>query len=204
MFRMHQEGQYHNRYSYREWVSTKILVSVKDTIKTMSILCIKIYLPLPKNPLFYASARQIIAEDKVLTIKVKPGWRKGTKITFEGMGNEIHGMYPADVIFVVAEKQHPSFRREGDDIHLEVEIPLVEALTGCTLAVPLLEGQVMSMEIDDVIYPGYEKIIEGQGMPSHNDPKTRGNLIIKFSVEFPKELTEEQRSNIVDILHDTR
>ncbi|XP_073035961.1 uncharacterized protein [Primulina eburnea] len=147
---------------------------------------------------------QIIEEDKVLTIKVKPGWRKGTKITFEGMGNEIQGMYPADVIFVVAEKQHPSFRREGDDIQLEVEIPLVEALTGCTLAVPLLEGRVISVEIDDVIYPGYEKIIEGQGMPRQKDPKTRGNLIITFSVEFPKELTDEQRSNIVDILQDTR
>ncbi|XP_073138594.1 uncharacterized protein [Henckelia pumila] len=147
---------------------------------------------------------QVIEEDKVLTIKVKPGWKKGTTITFEGMGNEIQGMYPADVIFVVAEKQHPTFHREGDDLQLEVEIPLVEALTGCTLAVPLLEGRVMSMDIDDIIYPGHKKIIEGQGMPRQNDPKTRGNLIITFSVEFPKELTEEQRSNIVDILQNTR
>ena len=46
--------------------------------------------------------RQIIEEKEKLTIKVKPGWRKGTKITFDGMGNETPGTYPSDIIFVVA------------------------------------------------------------------------------------------------------
>ncbi|KAI3464531.1 hypothetical protein Pfo_021194 [Paulownia fortunei] len=153
------------------------------------------------NNLFCDSAtRQILEEDEVLTIKVKPGWRKGTKITFEGMGNEVPGTDPADVIFVVAEKKHPLFRRQEDDLEMGVEIPLVEALTGFTLAVPLVGGQTLSLTINDIVHPGYEKIIAGQGMPKQNEPGTRGNLIITFSIKFPEELTEEQRSDAANIL----
>lgn len=146
--------------------------------------------------------RQIVEEDEVLTIKVQPGWRKGTKITFEGKGNEMPGTDRADVIFVVAEKQHPLFRRREDDLELGIEIPLVDALTGCTLSVPLL-GRQTSLTIEDIVHPAYEKIIAGQGMPKQNEPGTRGNLIITFLVKFPEELTEEQRSNAANILQHT-
>ncbi|MCE3052281.1 hypothetical protein HAX54_052083 [Datura stramonium] len=141
-------------------------------------------------------------EEEALTIKVKPGWTKGTKITFEGKGNERPGTSPADVIFVIAEKRHPLFKREGDNLELAVEIPLVKALTGCTISIPLLGGEKMSLTIDDVICPGYEKIIAGQGMPKPKEQGNRGNLIITFLVAFPTELTEEQRSDVVRILQD--
>ncbi|KAI3745899.1 hypothetical protein L6452_08310 [Arctium lappa] len=88
--------------------------------------------------------RQIIQEDEVLTIKVKPGWKngkKGTKVTFEGMGNETPGVCAADITFVVDEKRHPVFKRNGDDLEVAIELPLVDALTGCTLTVPFLDGE---------------------------------------------------------------
>ncbi|KAK6132346.1 hypothetical protein DH2020_033906 [Rehmannia glutinosa] len=143
---------------------------------------------------------QIVEEDEVFTIKVKPGWKRGTKITFEGMGSEIPGTDPADVIFTIAENKHPTFTRQEDDLELGVKISLVEALTGCSLPIQLLGGQIMNLTIDDVIHPGYKKIIAGQGMPKQNDPTTRGNLIVTFSIKFPKELTEEQRSDAANIL----
>lgn len=39
-----------------------------------------------------------------LTVAVKPGWKKGTKITFPGEGDEGAGVLPADVVLVVAER----------------------------------------------------------------------------------------------------
>ncbi|GAV61179.1 hypothetical protein CFOL_v3_04707, partial [Cephalotus follicularis] len=80
----------------------------------------------------------IVKEVEVLKIKLKPGWKKGTKITFEGKGDERPGYLPADIIFLIEEKRHPLFKRRGDDLEIAAEIPLVKALTGCTLSVPLL------------------------------------------------------------------
>ncbi|KAL3513645.1 hypothetical protein ACH5RR_026362 [Cinchona calisaya] len=146
---------------------------------------------------------QIIQEDEMLTIKVKPGWRKGTKITFEGMGNEMPGADPADVIFTISEKRHELYSRKGDDLELAVEIPLVRALTGCTIPIPLLGGEKMILSIDDIISPAIQKIIAGQGMPKPHEQGKRGNLIITLLVKFPTELTDDQRSEIVGILQDS-
>lgn len=120
-------------------------------------------------------------------------------------------MHPADIIFVIEEKRHSIFKREGDDLELGVQIPLVEALTGCTLAVPLLGGGKINLSLgDEIIFPGYEKIIHGQGMPCCKEGFTmsptnfsRGDLRLRFLVIFPTELTDEQRSDIVSILQDS-
>ncbi|KAJ0789513.1 putative chaperone DnaJ, HSP40/DnaJ peptide-binding protein [Helianthus annuus] len=149
------------------------------------------------------SEGQIIQEEEVLTIKVKPGWTKGTKITFEGMGNETPGTSAADITFVIDEKPHPVFKRNGNDLEVTIELPLVDALTGCTLTVPSLGAQESCLTIDDIITPGYRKTIPGQGMPLPKEEETRGNLNIKFSVQFPQHLTEEQRSECFNILQDS-
>ncbi|MBA0720932.1 hypothetical protein Golax_008527 [Gossypium laxum] len=146
---------------------------------------------------------QIIQEDEILSVKVNPGWKKGTKVTFEGMGNESPGAYAADVTFVIAEKRHSLFRRVGDDLELTVEIPLVKALTGCSFPIPLLGGGTMNLEIDEIIGPGYQRVIKGQGMANKKEPGSRGNLNISFLVNFPKDLTNEQRTAAVSVLGDS-
>ncbi|KAG6776096.1 hypothetical protein POTOM_019600 [Populus tomentosa] len=147
--------------------------------------------------------RQVIQEEETLTVRVKPGWRKGTKITFEGTGKERPGTCTADIILVIAEKRHSLFRREGEGLEIGVEVPLVKALTGCRISVPLLGGEETSLMIDDIIHHGYERIIEGQGMPSTKEQGRRGNLRVVFLVEFPTQLTDEQRSDILSFLEDS-
>ncbi|XP_038678432.1 dnaJ homolog subfamily B member 13-like [Tripterygium wilfordii] len=146
---------------------------------------------------------EVIQEEELLTIKVKPGWKKGTKITFEGMGNERPGSLPADVIFIIGEKRHHLFRREGDDLEVVVRIPLIKALAGCDISIPLLGGEKMSLKIDDIIHPGYLKIIEGEGMPCPKEQRKRGDLKVVFLVDFPTTLTDQQRSDVVSILQDS-
>lgn len=85
---------------------------------------------------------------------------------------------------------------------LGVEVPLVQALTGCIITVPLLGGDEMTMSFDQVIYPGFQKIIPGQGMPKPKEDSRRGDLILQFLVEFPLDLSQEQRFQVVSILED--
>ncbi|GAB4848138.1 hypothetical protein Ancab_002804 [Ancistrocladus abbreviatus] len=142
----------------------------------------------------------IVEEEEVLKIKVKPGWKRGTKITFEGKGDEKPGYLPADIVFLIEEKRHPIFKPVGDDLELGVEVPLIKALTGCTISVPLLGGERKTLKIDEVIHPDYERVIEGQGMPSAKEDGKRGNLRLKFLINFPTELSGRQRNEICSIL----
>jgi DnaJ homolog subfamily B member 4 len=76
------------------------------------------------------------------------------------------------------------------------KISLAEALTGCTVDVPTLDGRNLTVAINNVIYPGYEEVVLREGMPIPKDPSKKGNLRIKFSIKFPSRLTSEQKAGI--------
>ena len=65
-------------------------------------------------------------EEKVLTINVKPGWKSGTKITFQREGDQAPNKIPADIVFIIRDKPHPNFKREGSDLKHTCRITLKE------------------------------------------------------------------------------
>nr|BAB86234.1 putative heat shock protein [Oryza sativa Japonica Group] len=145
--------------------------------------------------------RSIVKKEVSQMVLVKPGWKKGNKITFEGMGDERPGCLPADAVFVISEKKHPVFKRVGNDLVLKAEVPLVSALTGWSFSFRLLSGKKVSCSFqDEIICPGYEKIIKGEGMPIADQKGARGDLRVKFEIAFPKQLTDEQRDGLAQIL----
>ncbi|CAK7322699.1 unnamed protein product [Dovyalis caffra] len=70
--------------------------------------------------------------EEILTIDTKPGWKKGTKITFSEKGNKRPNVIPADIVFTVDEKPHSEFSRDGNDLIITRRISVTEAFTeGC-------------------------------------------------------------------------
>lgn len=63
-------------------------------------------------------------EDKVLTINVKPGWKAGTKVTFQSEGDVNSSSIPADIVFIIRDKPHPNFKRDGANIIHTVKLSL--------------------------------------------------------------------------------
>lgn len=138
--------------------------------------------------------------EEILTIEVKPGWKKGTKITFPEKGNEQPNVIPADVIFIIDEKPHRVFTRDGNDLVMTQRISLVDALTGYTANITTLDGRSLTIPISSVIHPTYEEIVPREGMPIPKDPSKRGNLRIKFNIQFPTRLTSEQKVGMKRLL----
>lgn len=68
--------------------------------------------------------RTLRTEDKILEVQIKKGWKEGTKITFPKEGDETPTNIPADVVFVLKDKPHPTFKREGSDIIYTSKISL--------------------------------------------------------------------------------
>lgn len=134
--------------------------------------------------------------EEILTIDIKPGWKKGTKITFPEKGNEQRGIIPSDLVFIIDEKPHGVFKRDGNDLIITQKISLVEALTGYTAQITTLDGRVLTVPINSVISPNYEEVIKGEGMPIPKEPSRKGNLRVKFNIKFPSKLTSEQKAGI--------
>ncbi|CAN8257429.1 unnamed protein product [Cochlearia groenlandica] len=134
--------------------------------------------------------------EEILTIDIKPGWKKGTKVTFLRKGNEQRGIIPSDLTFIVDEKPHPVFKRDGNDLVATQKISLVEALTGYTAQVTTLDGRTVTVPVNNVISPSYEEVVKGEGMPIPKDPSKKGNMKIRFFIKFPSKLTSEQKVGV--------
>ena len=73
--------------------------------------------------------RTVRMEDKILTIDIKAGWKAGTKITFPKEGDQTPNNVPADIIFVIKDKPHPMFTRDGSDIKYKASLSLKDVST---------------------------------------------------------------------------
>lgn len=135
-----------------------------------------------------------------MTIDIKPGWKKGTKVTFPEKGNEEPGIIPADLVFVIEEKPHHVYVRDGNDLTVNQEISLLEALTGKTLELMTLDGRNLIIPLTDIVKPGHEIVVPNEGMPISKEPRKKGNLRIKMDVKYPTRLTEAQKSDLRRVL----
>lgn len=63
-------------------------------------------------------------EDKLVNIAIKPGWKSGTRVTFQKEGDQTHGKIPADIVFIIRDKPHPLYKREGSDIRFTARLTL--------------------------------------------------------------------------------
>ncbi|XP_004510114.1 dnaJ protein homolog 2-like [Cicer arietinum] len=130
---------------------------------------------------------KITQEKKVLEVHVEKGMQQGQKIVFEGQADEAPDTITGDIVFVLQVKGHPKFRREHDDLYIDHNLSLTEALCGFQFTVTHLDGRQLLVKSNpgEVIKPGQHKAINDEGMPQHNRPFMRGRLYIKFSVDFP-------------------
>lgn len=143
-------------------------------------------------------------EEKILQITVKPGWKAGTKITFPKEGDQIPGKVPADIVFIIRDKPHGNFKREGSDIKYTAKITLKQAL-GCggswQLMIPTLGGGSVPLNINnEVIKPATIKRLQGRGLPYPKEPSRRGDLIVNFDIQFPDNLSKNAREILNDLL----
>ncbi|XP_050541901.1 dnaJ protein homolog 1-like [Daktulosphaira vitifoliae] len=139
-------------------------------------------------------------EDKVLTINVKPGWKAGTKITFQKEGDQGMSKIPADIVFIIRDKPHPLFKREGNDVRYTASISLKQALCGTEIVVPTLSDKKIPLNLkSEVIKPTTVKRLQGHGLPFPKEPSRRGDLLVSFDIKFPEVLSPAVR----DILYDT-
>lgn len=139
-------------------------------------------------------------EDKVVSIDVKPGWKAGTKITFAREGDQSVGRIAADIVFVVNEKPHSFFKREGNNLEYTARVCLRDALCGGSIPIPTIEGETLTLSLEEIVNPNTVKVLSGHGMPISKAPGRRGDLIVNFDIKFPTELAPACKELITSAL----
>jgi len=127
-------------------------------------------------------------EENTVEINIQPGWKEGTKITYEGYNDVYPDEKPGDIIFVISEKNHLTFKRDNNDLHYTLDISLKEAISGFNKKIKLLNGGKVSVKKTFLSESIDTYIIGGKGMPVRKGGKiiSQGDVIIRFNIIFPQ------------------
>jgi DnaJ family protein B protein 4 len=149
----------------------------------------------------FKNMNETMLVEKVLEFDVKPGWKDGTKITFERSGDQTHpSSSQNDIQFIISTKPHPVFTRVNNDLEYTAKITLKEALCGGVIEIECLDGRILKLNLKGVTNPTTKRILQNEGMPISKSSNERGNLIISFDIEFPDYLEPNIIKEISKIL----
>lgn len=125
--------------------------------------------------------------------KIPPGVRTGSRVRLGGQGEPgVSGGQAGDLYLKVRVRPHPTFRREGDDLRVNLPVDLYTALLGGKVSVPTLDRTV-ELTIPPETANGKIFRLRGLGMPSLRRPEQRGNLYVTVQVKLPKDLSEKEK-----------
>jgi len=148
-----------------------------------------------KNPCKECGGRGKTRVRHKVEVNIPPGIDTGMRLRIRGEGEEgRNGGPPGDLYLVIEVEEDPVFKRQGDDLHVRVEVPFPIAALGGKISVPTLEGEE-EMEINPGTQSGSIKRLKGLGMPRQRG-SGRGDLIAHINIAVPRNLTDKQRALI--------
>ena len=142
-----------------------------------------------------------VRKSKTITVKIPSGIDNGMRLRVSGKGGAgLNGGPNGDLYLEFYVKEHEYFKREEDDIYLEVPLTLTEAILGCKKEIPTLNGTV-TLTVPSGTNTLDKQRIKGKGIKNSTNGNT-GDMYIIFKVVTPKKLSREQKT-LIDKLSKT-
>ena len=137
-------------------------------------------------------------------INISRGSKEGGAKVVENAG-DYNNKYdePGDLIIKISMKQDPHIKRVNNDLIINKEIKLVDALCGFEYKYKHLDNKIYVINVDKTVIPNKDMIIYGYGFPKtkhSQDTEDFGDLIIKFTIVFPLKLPEKNKEYIIKLL----
>ncbi len=145
-----------------------------------------------KNPCKTCGGSGRVRKSRTIRVRVPAGIDEGQIISLRGEGHAgVNGGPNGDMYVTVTLRPHKLFKRNGQDVLLEMPISFVQATLGATLTVPTIDGKVQ-YDLPEGTQTGTVFRLKGSGIPNPSG-RGRGDQYVKVNIEIPKNLTSEQK-----------
>lgn len=143
-----------------------------------------------------------VAGVKRLEVKIPAGVATGSRVRVAGKGQPgFSGGTVGDLYLKITVRPHQTFERIGDNVSVNIPLPLTVAVLGGEIQVPTLKGK-LELTIPPETQNGRVFKLTGQGMP-HLGKASRGDLMARVNVVLPGKLTDEEKE-LFRKLHELR
>ncbi|MEK7180468.1 MAG: molecular chaperone DnaJ [Patescibacteria group bacterium] len=148
----------------------------------------------PKKKCATCKGVGVLDRQEEIRIRVPAGIDNGEVIRLSQTGEAIPGGIAGDLYIKIHVKKHLLFRKEGHNLVMDLSIRLSGALLGDKYTVRTLDGDIV-VKIPEGVTFGEILRVKGKGVP-HEDGKSRGDLLIKISIELPKKVSKKAREMV--------
>jgi DnaJ-class molecular chaperone len=130
-----------------------------------------------------ATRRLVLPDGHTLDVKIPAGTSDGDVLRLRGRGQPGRNGGPSgDALIEINVASHPFFRREGQDMFMDLPVSLSEAVLGARVTVPTPGGPV-AMKLKPHVDTGTELRLRGRGVPAHGTLPA-GELYVKLRVSI--------------------
>ncbi|MEZ5744268.1 MAG: DnaJ C-terminal domain-containing protein [Sphingomonadaceae bacterium] len=133
-----------------------------------------------------ATQRITLADGKTIDLKLPKGVEDGTQMRLAGKGQQGPGG-AGDGLVTITIQSHAFFRRDGDDVRVDLPITLDEAIAGAKVKVPTVDGAVM-LTVPAASSSGKVLRLKGKGFTRKDG--TRGDQLVTLEIELPEDVQE--------------
>lgn len=147
----------------------------------------------PKEKCSFCDGLGILKKEEEIKIKIPAGIDNGEMIRLSGGGEAVKGGASGDLYIKTHVKKHKTFYKEGNDLLMNLDVKLSDALLGAKIDIQTLDG-LSTLSIPEGINTGDILQIKGKGVPDQN--KNRGDILVHIKVALPKKLSKSTKEII--------
>ncbi len=149
------------------------------------------------NPCPTCKGSGLVRQKETVKVRIPAGVEDGMQLTLRGEGHAAaHGGVNGDLLVIVEEQPHAQLKREGQNIFYTRVISVADAMLGCEIQVPALDGP-QRLKLEPGTQSGTVERLRGKGLPSVNGyGSSRGDLYVKILVWIPRKLSRSEREAI--------
>ena len=137
-----------------------------------------------------------LVKQKEVAISVPPGIDDGQMIRMSAMGETVEGGVPGDLYVKVHVRRHPTLKKEGYNLLMDLTIKLSEALLGTEHRIATLDGDIV-LKVPQGTNTGTILRVKGKGVPMSKDK--RGDLYVRIKVNMPEKLSKDAKKLIEEL-----
>jgi curved DNA-binding protein len=131
-----------------------------------------------------------------ITVKIPKGMISGKKLRIAGKGEPSPYGGPAGDLYIKSKVlNNPVYDVQAQDLYINRDIKLSEAILGTNVSVPTLSGKELKLKIPAGTKHKTKMRLSGHGLP-HMHGKGQGDLYVHIHVNMPKRLTKKQKGLI--------
>jgi len=149
------------------------------------------------NPCRTCGGTGLVRKKETVKVKIPAGVENGMQLTIRGEGHAApHNGVNGDLLVLIEEVSHSNLKRNGKNLFYSTIISVTDAILGCEITVPCLDGSY-KVKVDAGTQSGAVIKLRGKGLPAVSGYGSgTGDLYVKILVWIPKKLSKDEKESL--------